>query len=310
MRVLLTGGTGLLGQALRPALEAAGHTVVAPGRRELDLEASPDALRRSVGGLAAASVQDAAVTDAPSLGGFDWIINTAAWTDVDGAETNRDIAFRLNRDAAGALARSAAEIGARLLHVSTDYVFGAGPRGPRATRVPWQETDALTPTCMYGRSKAEGEDAVLSVADARPLVVRTSWLYGGGGRNFVDTVRERLAEGAVLRVVDDQMGRPTWSASLANLLTHVVTLEPAFPVLHLADDGITHWHAFATAIALAEGVPASRVVAVRSADRPTPAQRPPWSVLDLSQARGLLATKGVEIPRWRASLSQYLGAAT
>jgi dTDP-4-dehydrorhamnose reductase len=310
MRILVTGGRGLLGQALIPALEGAGHTVVAPGRDTLDLR-SLDAIRRSVDEAAAL--------------GLDWIVNCAAWTDVDGAETDPDGAFSLNCDAPRVLAEAAAVAGARLLHLSTDYVFSGPHRAQGSARRPWREDDPRAPLSVYGRSKAEGEDAVLATTGSRPVVVRTSWLYGGGGRNFVDTVRQRLAQGEVLRVVEDQVGRPTWTGSLSAMLVALLTVsQSAVPsevsaalplgvpqdggaVLHLADEGVASWHGLALAVAGALGVPAGRVVAVRSADRPALAPRPAWSALDLSKARALLAPTGVEIPRWRASLATYLG---
>jgi dTDP-4-dehydrorhamnose reductase len=264
---------------------------VAPPRTALDFS-TLEGLRGRVAALAS---------------GADWVVNLVAHTKVDAAETERVAAFHLNRDAPREVALGAADAGARLLHLSTDYVFSgrAGARGRR----PWRELDPKGPLSAYGQSKSEGEDAVLSVAGARPLVVRTSWLYGGGGRNFVDTVRTRLLAGEVLKVVEDQWGRPTWTASLAHALARVLETPPdpaGLRILHLANDGITTWHGVAREVARVIGVPDGRVVAVRSDDFPTPAPRPRWSPLDLSQARALLGDAPGALPHWRDALRQYL----
>jgi dTDP-4-dehydrorhamnose reductase len=236
------------------------------------------------------------------------IINAAAYTAVDRAETERDLAFAVNAEAPAVLARACAEIGAALLHVSTDYVFDG--RNQR----PWREDDAPRPINVYGASKLAGERAV---RDALPqhLIVRTAWLFGAHGPNFVRTVLRLARERGALRIVADQTGSPTWAGHLAETLIGLARRITAGESLvwgtyHYAGAPATSWHGFAEAIvhaAVAQGLlPAPVPVAlIATADFPTPARRPAWSVLDGAR---MAETFGLAPPDWRAGLAQTLAS--
>ena len=221
------------------------------------------------------------------------IVNCAAATDVDRCETDHDYADRGNTVSAKYAAEAAAAVGARFLHVSTDFVF-AGDKGE-----PYRETDAPAPLSHYGRSKLEGERAVrLAAPDA--LVVRTSWLYGQGGNHFPGKVLQWAQGGGPLRVVDDQMGSPTYAEDLAACLRTLAEHSNASGLFHLGGSGCVtrfEWarETFALAGLKVEVLPAS------SADFPLPAPRPANSCLDCSKAAGL----GVELPPWRDGLARY-----
>ncbi|MFQ6110972.1 MAG: dTDP-4-dehydrorhamnose reductase, partial [Nitrospinota bacterium] len=193
MRLLLTGGSGILGRALRRRLSGTGIDLWAPGREELDIT-DGDACRRAV------------LDFRP-----DCLIHAAAWTRVDDCEADPARAMEVNGEATGRLARACREAGARLLYISTDYVFDG--RGGS----PYREEDPPGPINAYGRSKLRGEELVGKIL-GDSLIIRTSWLYGHGGRNFVDTIAQRAASGERLRVVDDQRGSPTYAGDLAGAL--------------------------------------------------------------------------------------------
>lgn len=277
MRVLVFGAGGLLGSALVPELEARGW---------------------EVGGLRSAHVD---VTDregvrhAVAAWRGDVVVNLAAWTDVDGAERTPDRAFAVNRDGAANVARAARDVGARLVHLSTDYVFD----GRRSE--PYPPDAHPSPLNVYGRSKLEGEEAVRAEGD-RWLLVRTSWLYGDGGPNFVQKILARARAGEPLEVVDDQRGRPTWTMSLAGTLADLIAREPR-GIFHAADGGdATWWELAAEALRIAEVVAEpGRVGSERFRGG---ARRPPYSVLDVSATEELL---GRPMPPWRESLASYLG---
>lgn len=282
MRVLVTGARGQLGSAVVPLLRAAGMMPLTPGRDELDL-LRPDSIARSV------------AAHRP-----DWIINCAAYTQVDRAETDAAIADAVNGAAPGLLAAAAARAGARLLHVSTDFVFNG-----RQTR-PYRETDTPDPLSVYGRSKLAGEQAVAAaLPDA--VILRTAWVYGVHGRNFVKTMLRLAQQGTPLRVVADQVGSPTWAADIAAVLLRLITAD-ARGLYHFASAGHTSWHGFAQAIleeAAAAGfsLRTTAVEPIPTTAWPTPAARPAWSVLDTGKLERLL---GLTIPAWRDSLANML----
>ena len=284
--VLITGGQGQLARALADATAAAGIEAVRVGRPEFDFDRSDrlDALVRR---------------HAP------WaIVNAAAYTAVDRAETERDAAFRANRDGPARLARLAADVGIPLIHISTDYVFD-GAKG-----APYVETDPVSPASVYGASKLAGEQAVLG-SDAQAIVLRTSWVYAPQGRNFLLTMLNAARKTDRLRVVADQKGCPTAAADLARAI--VVSLDalrgsgwqPRYGGLfHAAGDGWTTWHGFATAIfreAARYGTPEPRVEPIATADWPTPAHRPADSRLDCAK---FAATFGHRLPHWASALAQ------
>jgi dTDP-4-dehydrorhamnose reductase len=269
MRILVAGSGGQLGQALPPALPQ--HTIAGLTHADLDI-AEGDAVRAA---LAAA---------APDL-----VINAAAWTDVDGAESDPDGAFRANALGPENLARATAERGIPLLHVSTDYVFGG--EGSR----PLDEDAPVAPRSVYGRSKLAGEEAVRA-HQPRHFIVRTAWLYAGTGKNFPRTLLDLASRGEV-RVVDDQHGSPTWAPHLAEALARLVATE-RWGTWHLAGRGGTTWYGFARALLQAAGI-RTPVVPVRTAEFPRPAPRPAYAVLTTRHAAPIL------LPPWEEGVAAW-----
>jgi dTDP-4-dehydrorhamnose reductase len=285
MRWLVTGARGQLGSALLARLAGhRGHGAVSGHGHELD--------------VADTARVEAALRGCPG-GPPDVLANAAAFTDVDGCESRREHAARVNGAAPGALAALCGRLGVKLVHVSTDYVFDG------SARVPYHEEDPPRPLSVYGRSKLEGERAVLALGgDA--LVVRTSWVYGRG-RNFVAAICERAARrrrdpsAPGLRVVDDQTGSPTWAADLAAGLVGLVE-GGARGLYHLANAGAaTRWE-LARAALDHLGWADLPIEAVGTEAFPTPAVRPRYSVLDCTKA----ANAGVRLRDWREALAAYL----
>lgn len=282
MKILVTGGSGQLGHEVLKLLRNTPHEVHAPSLTELDL-------------LYPARIGTVIERYRP-----DRVINCAAYTAVDHAEREREAAFTINRDAAGALAAALAVTGGRLLHVSTDYVFDG-----RQSR-PYTEDDVPAPLGVYGQSKRAGELAVLE-AMPQALVLRSAWLYGVHGHNFVKTMLRMAGEGRPLRVVNDQTGTPTWAADIARVILRLLD-SPVSGILHYTNAGRVTWHGFATAIleeaqALGFELATRSVEPIPTAAWPTPARRPAWSVLDTGRIERLLA---LAIPHWRDSLVQML----
>lgn len=290
MRILLTGVTGQIGRALLPRLSTLG-TVVAADRKTLDLAAPKDISRR---------------LDElhPDL-----IVNPAAYTAVDRAEDERDLAFAVNAEAPRALARWAVSKAVPLVHFSTDYVFnGQGS-------LPWREEDAAAPLSVYGSSKLDGEQAVRSAGGAH-LVIRTSWVFDATGNNFLRTITRLAKERQELRVVSDQFGAPTSASLIADCVVRMLgrspemdtTFDKAGGIMHLAASGCTSWHGFASAIVAGlrrRDVPLSveRLLPIATAEYPTKARRPLNSRLDLSR---LSTAFGVVPDGWVEGLDQEL----
>ncbi|HEX8646537.1 MAG TPA: dTDP-4-dehydrorhamnose reductase [Thermoleophilaceae bacterium] len=273
MKIVITGAAGMLGRDVVRAAHDANHEVVALARDELDL-------RR--GRL----VRETLAREAPHA-----VINCAAWTDVDGAEADEPAATELNGDAAGALAAAAAEVGAAIVHPSTDYVFdGTGSR-------PYVESDPTRPVNAYGRSKLAGEQAV-AAANPRHFVVRTSWLFGAGGKNFVDTMLALGRDRGHVLVVRDQVGCPTYTGHLAEALVRLVDGE-SYGLHHIAGGGECSWYEFAGAIFEQAGVDC-RAMSCTSEEFPRPAARPAYSVLRTERDYGLV------LPPWQEGLAGYL----
>lgn len=285
MRVLLFGPGGQLGREILDRAPRHGVSVAAVDRAMADLT-DADAV--------AAAVERA---------GVDIVINAAAYTAVDQAESEEALAHLVNAAAPGAMARACAGRGLPLIHVSTDYVFdGSGTEA-------WRETDPVGPVGAYGRSKLAGERAV-TAAGGRSLIVRTSWVFSPYGRNFVKTMLS-LAERPELRVVDDQHGCPTAAGDLADALlvaARRMVEEPAGSVrglLHFTGAGATTWRDFAEVVFALAGGAAPVIVPVPTSEYPTPAKRPANSVLDCSRVETLL---GIRPRAWRDGLAETLRA--
>ena len=282
MRILVTGATGQVGSEVLRAFAHSGHELIAPGRRELDF-LNPEGVAGQVRRLRA-----------------DWVINCAAYTQVDQAESEVEQAFVVNRDSVAALAGAVAGYGGRLLHVSTDFIFDG-----RQSR-PYREADAANPLSVYGRSKWEGEQAVRAVLP-EATILRTAWVYGVQGRNFVKTILRIAREGRPLRVIDDQFGSPTWARDIAGAIKTLVQ-HGARGTYHYTDAGSTSWHGFATAILAGANeagftLGTTSVEAIPTSGYPTPAVRPAYSVLDTGKIQSLLPAP---IPHWRDSLDRML----
>jgi dTDP-4-dehydrorhamnose reductase len=301
-KILLTGRTGQIGSELLRLLPEIGE-VVAPDRQELDL-LNPDSIRRAVREIRP-----------------EFIVNAAAFTAVDAAETQEPCAHAINASAPGILAEEAKKIGAAVIHYSTDYVFDG------SKRTPYDEADSAAPINVYGKTKLAGEQAVCA-AGVPQLIFRTAWVYSTRGRNFLRTILRLATEKEELRVVRDQFGTPTWSRDIAEVTVKILaqltspgsSVANSFSrisgIYHLTAAGETTWFDFARAILeeAAHLLPAvdwfeeatrgrplitRRIIPITTAEYPTPAARPAFSVLSNSH---LIRTFGVELPHWRAQL--------
>jgi dTDP-4-dehydrorhamnose reductase len=284
VKILVTGRNGQVGWELRRALAPLGQ-VIAPDRGELDL-ADADSIRQAVRHV-----------------GPDLIVNAGAYTAVDKAEQEPELAMAVNGTAPGVLAEEAKRLGATIIHYSTDYVFD-GNKG-----APYEEIDAPNPQGVYGASKLAGERAV-AAADAPHLTLRTSWVYGLRGRNFLLTMLRLAGERDELRVVDDQIGAPTWSRMIAEATAAIVAqgrahggiahlLAERGGLYHLTAGGQISWFGFAGAI-VAQAPKKPRMTPIPTAEYPLPAKRPAYSVM--SSAR-LERAFGIALPHWRDSLA-------
>jgi len=298
--ILLTGKSGQVGGELFPLLERLGE-VAAPAHAELDL-ADPSSIRRVVRELR------------PSL-----IVNAAAYTAVDQAESDEPRARAVNAVAPGILAEETKSLGALLVHYSTDYVFDGSQRSP------YEESAPTSPLGVYGRTKLAGEDAIRS-SGAAHLLFRTAWVYGTSGKNFLLTILRLASQREELRIVSDQSGAPTWSRAIASTTASILhrfplaALAEQTGIYHLTAAGETTWYDFARAILedcsdpsrlgpwfahATSGRPliAKSILPISTADYPTPARRPAYSVLS---NRKLLQTFSLALPDWRSQLRQAL----
>ena len=296
-KILLTGVTGQVGGELAKALAPLGE-VVAPSRAELDLSR-------------ASSVRELIQSVQPR-----WIVNPAAYTAVDRAESEPELAYAINAEAVRTIGEEAQRIGAGVIHFSTDYVFDG------TSAATYVETDAPNPVSVYGASKLAGEQA-LAQSGAAHLIFRTSWVYGAQGKNFLLTILKLARARDSLRVVADQYGAPTWSRDLAQMTAHAIqrceaastqgsgrleALTEFSGVYHAAGSGETTWHGFASeAVRLQRerepGTHFAAVAAIPTAEYPTPARRPANSRLNCSK---LEQTFGWQMMNWRESLAAVL----
>jgi dTDP-4-dehydrorhamnose reductase len=283
----VTGAAGMLGHDVMRAGERSGHELVLVDLPEIDITDPPavdallDRLRAQPGSL-------------------DAIVNCAAWTDVDGAESKRQLAHAVNADGAGNLARGAARIDVPLLHISTDYVFdGVAPLDAGGHARAYVESDPTGPRSVYGSTKLDGERQVLA-ASPRHLIVRTAWLYGVDGPNFVETMLRLAGERDAVQVVTDQIGSPTWSGHLAPAILGLLERELS-GLVHLTGAGEVSWNGFAKEIFRQADVECL-VEAASSEQMARPAPRPAWSAL-ASERDDVLP-----MPDWRDGLAGYLAA--
>ena len=283
MKILITGAGGQVGRSL-VATAPATMQLLTVSHQELDI------------------ADGRAVGDYVRLHSPDVIVNAAAHTAVDRAESERELAGRINGDGPRNLATAAREAGARLVHISTDFVFDG-----RAS-VPYKPDATTNPLGVYGATKLAGEEAVLEVLPGSSVIVRTAWVYAATGNNFVRTMLRVMNANGAVRVVADQVGTPTAARGLAETLWGIVAKPGLQGLHHWTDAGVASWYDFAVAIA-EEGaelglVPGHVVVTpIATADYPTPARRPPYSVLDKTS----LTSSGFTPLHWRKRLREVLG---
>lgn len=273
MRVLVAGAGGMLGRDVSEALLARGHTPFALGRAELDITDSR-------------AVEAAIAEILPTI-----VINCAAWTDVDGAEEHEQEAMRVNDTAAGVLAATAADHGATVVYVSSDYVFD-GRKG-----APYVESDLPAALSAYGRSKQAGETSV-ATANPRHFIVRSAWLFGAGGPNFIETMLRVGAEQSEVIVVSDQVGCPTYTEHLAQAIALLIEGED-YGIHHIAGGGECSWFEYAQEI-FDQANMETHVMAGTTEMLGRPAPRPSYSVLASE------SSDPIELPHWRQGLSEYL----
>jgi len=285
MKILLAGGSGQLAQELQPILLSVGE-VIAVDRTSVDLS-QPETIRQAM-----ADIQP------------DLVVNAGAYTAVDKAESEPQLAHAVNGIAPGIFAEECEKLGASLIHFSTDYVFD-GSSGSA-----YLETDSTNPLGTYGKSKLAGEEAIRQAGN-RHIIIRTAWVYGNGGKgNFVKTMLRLGKEREEIRVVADQIGSPTWTGDLAAATTHIIPgigLED-FGTYHYTNSGVCSWYDFAIAIfeeaeKLGFALKIKRVIPITTAEYPTPAKRPAFSVLSTVKISALLGTYP---PHWRQGLRQML----
>jgi dTDP-4-dehydrorhamnose reductase len=285
MKILLAGGSGQLAQELQQILLSSGE-VIAVDRTRIDLS-QPESIRQAM-----AQIQP------------DLVVNAAAYTAVDKAENEPELAHAVNGIAPGIFAEECAKLRATLIHFSTDYVFD-GSRGSA-----YLETDITNPLGTYGKSKLAGEEAIRNAVN-RHIIIRTAWVYGNGGKgNFVKTMLRLGKEREEIRVVADQIGSPTWTGDLAAAVSQIIPqIKPEiFGTYQYTNSGVCSWYDFAIAIfeeAEKLGFPlkVQRVIPITTAEYPTPAKRPAFSVLSTVKISALLGTYP---PHWRQGLRQML----
>lgn len=280
MKIVVTGSLGQLGYELMRQAKESQHTYIFTDVRESELTTSLD------------------ITDAEAVEAFigddvDVIINCAAYTDVNRAESDEAMALKINSDAPGNLARAALKADALLIHISTDYVFdGKG-------YLPYNEESQTGPLSAYGRTKLSGEKAV-EESGCRYMIFRTAWLYSLTGRNFFLTMADLTASKPMLKVVYDQVGTPTYAADLAFLIAHIIEENKLdrTGLYHYTNEGVCSWYDFTKEINDLLGHTCN-VMPCRTEEFPTPAARPHYSVLEKKKVR---ETFGLEIPHWKESL--------
>jgi len=279
-KILVTGAGGQLGSELQIACKGYPQfEFVFVDKDEMPLD-QPEKVRSFVEELSPA-----------------WCISCGAYTAVDRAETDKELAFVINGDAVGAMAAACRKVGARMVHISTDYVF------PGNSATPLKEDDVTGPINVYGESKLKGEQLALQ-NNPDTVVIRTAWVYSEFGNNFVKTMIRLMKEKPSINVIDDQVGSPTYAADLAQVILQVVTAPRFVPgMYHYSNEGKITWYEFA--LAIRELIGSSCPVSPITTDKyPTPAKRPHYSLLDKSKIK---KTYGIEVPDWKKSLAICIG---
>ena len=291
INILLIGSTGQVGWELHRSLMPLGRVIpVSQSTTPIDLNlAKPDQIRGVIRDLK------------PQL-----IVNAAAYTAVDRAESEPELAAFINGVAPGILAEEAKAIGAGLIHYSTDYIFNGQKQSP------YQESDQPDPLNIYGKTKLAGEKAIVTV-NGKYLILRTSWVYGTRGQNFLRTVLRLAQNQPILRIVNDQWGSPTWCRTIADSTAFILNqskelsewFEQFSGIYHLTAAGQTNWYGFARSILELSSPPEPNInlVSIPTLEYPTPAQRPPYSVLDTSLVQN---TFGLHLPDWQEVLKLVL----
>ena len=278
MRVLILGARGMLGKDLVPIASARNHVL----GRDIDDFDIADQER----------VQKELIALRPQV-----VINAAGYTDVDGCESRRELAFSVNAEGIRNIALGCAAIRAKMIHLSTDYVFDG------SSKIPYREEDLPNPLNVYGSSKLQGERYIQEIME-NYLIIRTEWLYGRHGRNFVDAILKKATQQEELRVVDDQRGTPTFTKDLSLAIDRLIGIE-ARGILHVTNSGSCTWFEFARQI-LREKNPAQRevqVIAISSTELARPARRPAYSVMDCQRYGQLTGSK---MRPWEEALKEYL----
>jgi dTDP-4-dehydrorhamnose reductase len=282
MKCLITGGSGQLGIALSEELDSRGLVFTAFSSKDVDITQGP-------------VVRDLVSQVSPTV-----IINCAAWTDVDAAETKEALASRVNRDGAEYIALAAKNCGAKLIHISTDYVFSGH------SETPWQIADEINPQSAYGRTKADGEELVLRTYPENSTIVRTAWLYSPWGKNFAKTMTRLALNGdGEVRVVNDQIGQPTSATDLAWQLVELSLSSSPSGIYHGTNSGQATWFDFAQEIFKLSGSDVNRVIPVSSSEYQRPAKRPSYSVLS---HESWAKTTIKSMRDWRIALAEAMPA--
>lgn len=277
MNILVTGANGQLGCEMRRLGAVSPNNYIFTDVAELDI------------------TDASAVLVAVKENGIEAIVNCAAYTNVDKAESDEETAELINATAVGNLARAMKEVGGTLFHVSTDYVFGCDGNTPRTEDMP------LNPLGVYGRTKLHGEQAILE-SGCKALILRTAWLYSEYGNNFLKTMMRLTAEREQLNVVFDQVGTPTYAGDLALAIFSIIeagVYEGNEGIYHFSNEGVCSWYDFAVEIASAAGNTGCRINPCHSSEFPSPVTRPPYSVLDKTKIKN---TFDIDIPHWRESM--------
>lgn len=278
MRIAVVGSTGMFGSELLNLLETMGIESQGFNRGNIDFEQGPVSL-------------------ATKFKGFNAVVNAVAFTAVDKAESEIYEANTVNGIYAGLLAQASMIAGARFIHISTDYVFDG------TSSTPYKVDEQINPQTAYGKSKALGEQLVFE-SGADYSILRTAWLFGANGRCFPNGMAELLKKNGSVRVVSDQIGQPTWTRDLAEVVLQVLQLETMPRIVHAVSSGKTSWADFAKEVAISIGLNTDSIVEITSEEFPTPAKRPAWSVLDNSS--DLLTPIGDWRERWREAAPEVL----